>query len=177
MKRIDIVGKIYGNWQVLELYNNSYVKCICLGCDSKIVKLVGRSNLVGGRSSSCGCREIEKMKKTNLAKYGVEFNTHKAVVVSLEVRTKKVYGKKLGAGLTYGRTKQKRVRIRKYGVKLGVGIPYGKRRAQKKKPYGGILGEKLIYGGVKKKRKNKVRNLFIIKEKTQPDNLHLAELI
>lgn len=62
---IDLTGIKFGRLIVLELnhkdkYRNSYWKCICV-CKKTVI--CQRSNLVSGKTKSCGCIHNEFLKK------------------------------------------------------------------------------------------------------------------
>ena len=65
----DISGQQFGHWTVLEYEGNQYYKCQC-DCNNRTIKSVRKSDLVSGRSESCGCYRREKAKQTLLGKYG-----------------------------------------------------------------------------------------------------------
>lgn len=69
-KLIDLTGKDFGYWHVIERGPNkpggrSQWLCHCTLCD-KTTKLVDGSHLRGGRSTSCGCTKMEKMRQASI---------------------------------------------------------------------------------------------------------------
>lgn len=69
-KLIDLTGQDFGYWHVIErAENDSWGKsqwlCHCTLCD-KTTKVVYGSHLRGGRSTSCGCSKMEKMRQANI---------------------------------------------------------------------------------------------------------------
>lgn len=66
MKRIDLTGKTFGRWVVLELAPRTYQtmwKCVCT-CGTE--RTVSGANLTSGHSTSCGC--LREENRPNLAK-------------------------------------------------------------------------------------------------------------
>ena len=70
-KMIDLTGQDFGYWHVIKRAeeNSSSGKamwiCKCTLCNKTIKPVVG-SHLRSGRSTSCGCTRIEKMKQGNI---------------------------------------------------------------------------------------------------------------
>lgn len=69
-KLIDLTGKDFGYWHVIErAKNNSQGRsqwlCHCTLCD-KTTKVVDGGHLRGGRSTSCGCTKMEKMRQASI---------------------------------------------------------------------------------------------------------------
>lgn len=69
-KLIDLTGQDFGYWHVVERGPNdksgkAFWLCHCTLCD-KTTKLVAGSHLRGGRSTSCGCTKMEKMRQTRI---------------------------------------------------------------------------------------------------------------
>lgn len=67
-KLIDLTGQDFGYWHVIERAQNdksgkAYWLCHCTLCD-KTTKAVSGAHLRGGRSTSCGCTKMEKMKQS-----------------------------------------------------------------------------------------------------------------
>ena len=66
MKRLDLVGKTFGRWTVVELAPRTYQtmwKCVCT-CGTE--RAVSGANLTSGHSTSCGC--LREENRPNLAK-------------------------------------------------------------------------------------------------------------
>ena len=66
MKRIDLTGKTFGRWSVLELAPRTYQtmwRCVCVCCTERAVS---GANLTSGHSTSCGC--LREENRPNLAK-------------------------------------------------------------------------------------------------------------
>lgn len=76
-KKDDLTGRVFGEWTVIEYSGNLRWKCRC-SCGT--VKDVLAQNLKNGRSTSCGCKAIEKRteswKKHMISKYG-ELSGHR----------------------------------------------------------------------------------------------------
>lgn len=89
MKRIDLVGKFFGRWEVIAPAQRTYQtmwECVCV-CGAK--KVVSGANLTSGHSTSCGCWRDENRPnlwkkrnfngvnnpraKKNIAKYGANY--------------------------------------------------------------------------------------------------------
>lgn len=66
-KQIDLTGKQFGHWKVLEYVGNEFWKC---KCDCGTIKNVHSWELRTGQSTSCGCQRYAKMKATSIEKYG-----------------------------------------------------------------------------------------------------------
>ena len=64
----DISGRQYGLWNVLEYVGNQRYKCQC-SCENKTIKLVTKTHLLSGYSTSCGCNKYNKSQQTLLEKY------------------------------------------------------------------------------------------------------------
>lgn len=69
-KLIDLTNQDFGYWHVIERGpndKNGKAKwlCHCTLCD-KTTKLVAGSHLRGGRSTSCGCTKMEKMRQASI---------------------------------------------------------------------------------------------------------------
>lgn len=69
-KLIDITGQDFGYWHVIERAENdksgkAQWLCHCTLCD-KTTKIVAGSHLRGGRSTSCGCTRMEKMRLASI---------------------------------------------------------------------------------------------------------------
>lgn len=69
-KLIDLTGQDFGYWHVIERGPNdkrgkAYWMCHCTLCD-KTTKLVSGSHLRGGKSTSCGCTKMEKMRQASI---------------------------------------------------------------------------------------------------------------
>lgn len=69
-KLIDLTNQNFGHWHVIERgpndqYGKAYWLCECTLC-GKTKKLVSGSHLRSGRSTTCGCDKIEKMRKANI---------------------------------------------------------------------------------------------------------------
>ena len=69
-KMIDLTGQTFGYWKVLERGPNkpsgrAQWLCHCTLCD-KTTKLVDGAHLRGGRSTSCGCTKMEKMRQASI---------------------------------------------------------------------------------------------------------------
>ena len=56
--RIDLTGKTFGRWKVLEYSGNKKWKCQCLDCGT--VRDVAGSDLRNGKSTGCGCTTNKK---------------------------------------------------------------------------------------------------------------------
>lgn len=83
-KKLRLGGR-FGWWKVIrpifpenvsfteqDERNAEIYLCLCLGC-KKTERKIRRWNLLKGQTSSCGCKRVKKMKKTNRKKYGVNF--------------------------------------------------------------------------------------------------------
>lgn len=71
-KAKDLVGNVYGHLKVLEYSHVSnkshYWKCVC---DCGNTTIVQRSNLVSGKTKSCGCKKnVRKFEDLSGRKYG-----------------------------------------------------------------------------------------------------------
>ena len=69
-KLIDITGQDFGYWHVIKRGPNakdgrSMWLCHCTLCD-KTTKLVSGAHLRSGRSTSCGCTKMEKMRQKSI---------------------------------------------------------------------------------------------------------------
>lgn len=69
-KLIDLTGQDFGYWHVIERGPNdkggkAQWLCHCTLCD-KTTKLVSGGHLRGGRSTSCGCTKMEKMRQASI---------------------------------------------------------------------------------------------------------------
>lgn len=69
-KLIDLTGQDFGYWHVIERGPNTkdgraQWLCHCTLCD-KTTKLVQGAHLRGGRSTSCGCMKMEKMRQSKI---------------------------------------------------------------------------------------------------------------
>ena len=69
-KLIDLTGKDFGYWHVLERGPNdksgrAMWLCHCTLCD-QTTKMVSGCHLRGGRSTSCGCTKMEKMHQASI---------------------------------------------------------------------------------------------------------------
>lgn len=69
-KLIDLTGQDFGYWHVIERGPNrpggrTQWLCKCTLC-GKTIKLVDGSHLRGGRSTSCGCTKMEKMRQASI---------------------------------------------------------------------------------------------------------------
>lgn len=60
-RRIDLTGRIIGNWKVLEYIGDRYWKCQCLGC-GQIINVRGNS-LRDGKSTQCSKCAIKAQAK------------------------------------------------------------------------------------------------------------------
>lgn len=60
MKKIDLSGKKFGKWTVLDRVPNSSWKC---RCECGEIRIVTGSNLTTGKSTCCGCNAQEVAKK------------------------------------------------------------------------------------------------------------------
>jgi hypothetical protein len=63
MKFQEILGKQFERWTVLEERQGS--KHVMCRCQCGTVSLVLRNNILSGKSKSCGCLNIEAIKKSN----------------------------------------------------------------------------------------------------------------
>jgi len=66
------VGDIFEHWKVLELLKGSKARFVC---DCGIEQIKSRRLVVSGKSKSCGCQSLFYRKKTNLEKFGDEFQS------------------------------------------------------------------------------------------------------
>lgn len=69
-KLIDITGQDFGYWHVIERTNNNNSGqtmwlCKCTLCN-KTIKPVQGGHLRSGRSTSCGCTKMEKMRQASI---------------------------------------------------------------------------------------------------------------
>lgn len=69
-KLIDLTGQDFGYWHVLERAENDQRGrarwlCKCTLCN-ETMKIVDGSHLRGGRSTSCGCTKMEKMRQASI---------------------------------------------------------------------------------------------------------------
>jgi hypothetical protein len=82
VKKKNWVGLKFGRWTVIEEVEPRHALCECL-CEAKTRKVVLRSNLVRGLSTSCGCYSKEatsirrkKFNSYNLSgEYGIGYTT------------------------------------------------------------------------------------------------------
>ena len=65
MKLIDLSNKIFGRWLVSDYAGKSYWNCICK-CGTE--KKVFGSNLINGKSVSCGCYAVERNTKHGMSR-------------------------------------------------------------------------------------------------------------
>jgi len=72
---MDLTGKQFGEWTVLEYVGNEKWLCQC-SCKNKTQRILYRSSLINGDSRSCGCKQAEHMKATMIKLYG-ETNSRK----------------------------------------------------------------------------------------------------
>ena len=63
--KIDLTGKFFGHWMVLERLPPNRVLCRC-SCGKESVVYV--HNLKSGRSTSCGCKKALKISQTHRRK-------------------------------------------------------------------------------------------------------------
>lgn len=69
-KLIDLTNQDFGYWHVIERGPNDKTGktmwlCKCTLCN-KTIKLVNGSHLRSGKSTSCGCTKMEKMRQSNI---------------------------------------------------------------------------------------------------------------
>ena len=76
-KKVDMTGKIVGNWRVIEYIGNGYYRCQCQ-CEAKTISDVHTYSLRNGGSNSCGCKKRELSLESKLNKYG-EINLYKTI--------------------------------------------------------------------------------------------------
>ena len=92
MEYSDMIGKRFGRLVVVSFYKendkpkNKYLIC---QCDCGNTKIVQKSNLQSGNTSSCGCYRKEKIKETNSKKNIYEFIND--YVVGYDVRENKPF--------------------------------------------------------------------------------------
>jgi hypothetical protein len=58
---------MFGYWKVVRCFRSnsiSYVECLCTGCKNLTISSVRRSNLVSGKSMSCGCQSKQLQYKS-----------------------------------------------------------------------------------------------------------------
>ena len=66
---VDLTGKQFGKWVVLEELGDSKVLVQCQ-CEDKTTKIIYKSSLLNGRSKSCGCERYKNTIQTMIDKYG-----------------------------------------------------------------------------------------------------------
>ena len=66
---IDLTGKQFGNWIVLQELGYGRVKVQCQ-CKNKTIQVVQKQSLINGLTKSCGCQKTQLMQTTLLDKYG-----------------------------------------------------------------------------------------------------------
>lgn len=54
----DILGRVVGNWQILESIDSRHIKAKCLLCNNE--RIVGKYDVLNGNSTSCGCNSTRK---------------------------------------------------------------------------------------------------------------------
>ena len=74
-KFTDLTGKTFGNWNVLRWVRSerggSVYECVCK-CGTK--RIIFRSNLISGKTKSCGCAKSEIISRTKI-KHGFAANS------------------------------------------------------------------------------------------------------
>jgi len=113
----DLTGKRFGEWTVLRKIENTrpikwWVRCSC-----GLEKACTGQSLRQGRSLSCGCMANENAKKTNLEKYGVEWQiasdqTREAIKDTMIDR----YGVDNSMKVEATKDKMKETMLERYGV-------------------------------------------------------------
>ena len=63
----NLVGKQFGNWEVIEELGRGFVMCRCYCGNTAVVQ---KPTLLQGRSKSCGCKQYSNFLNTALEKYG-----------------------------------------------------------------------------------------------------------
>lgn len=71
MKIVDMVGNVYGKLTVLEFSGSDrgkrYYRCQC-SCGT--VKIIDGSSMRQGKTVSCGCQFVERMRILNQKRWG-----------------------------------------------------------------------------------------------------------
>ena len=93
-KIIDRTGQIFNNLQITHELGSKRVLAKCLLCNS--VKEYGKSDIVGGRSKSCGCAQHTRLKDRTGEVFGnleiiKELGGHKVIARCLLCKSEKPY--------------------------------------------------------------------------------------
>ena len=117
MRFKDLVGQRFGEWTVLRKIEKSRPIQWIVRCSCGTEKTCFGHTLVQGRSLSCGCKANENAKKTNLEKYGVEWQiasnqTKEAIKETMIDR----YGVDNSMKIEATKDKMKATNIERYGV-------------------------------------------------------------
>ena len=68
----DLTGKTFGLWEVLEFAGADLWECKCTGSCGGTHRLNHTYDLTHGKTTSCGCGRVDKIRETTLEKFGVE---------------------------------------------------------------------------------------------------------
>lgn len=133
-----------GLWQLLEDSTTKLnISCLCTGCNK--TKSLNKWNLLSGKTTSCGCQRISKMKKTNLEKYGVEFTQQDPTTKQKSINTlQERYNVDNFAHDPTRKQKSAETSLERYGVEHYSQTEEFKKKVRKKAygktSYGQVLG-------------------------------------
>jgi hypothetical protein len=65
-----VLNQEFGYWKVIETSSEKYVQCLCTACNTQ--HAVYRYNLINNQTKSCGCKKYEHIKQSFKDRYGVE---------------------------------------------------------------------------------------------------------
>lgn len=68
----DLRGKTFGLWEVLGFAGADLWECRCNGSCGGTVRLNSTYDLTHGKTTSCGCGRVDKIRESTLEKFGVE---------------------------------------------------------------------------------------------------------
>lgn len=131
------VGKLYGFWKVLNI-NSKRCTTFCTGCN-RTTREVGTSDLIYGKTKSCGCQKSNQSRVTNLNKYGVEYpNQNKEVRAKIKETNLERYGVECPSQTEWFQQKVKKSSLEKRGVEHFTQDPeiIQKRKKTNLKKYG-----------------------------------------
>lgn len=83
-----LLNRLFGYWKVIKKsdHSKSYYDCLCTGCKSTI-KSIRKWNLLDKRTTSCGCKRVATMEKTNLQKYKCRFTQQNQEIKNKSIKT------------------------------------------------------------------------------------------
>lgn len=94
MKRIDLTGQKFGRLTVIEVshFERHHLRWKCL-CECGNTAIVTTNGLRSGKSNSCGCYMIDRIKETNSKQGGHSANENKATYTSWRSAISRCYNK------------------------------------------------------------------------------------